>query len=151
RTSCAGSATRRAARCWPLRPTTASAASARCLRSAHRRTRSRRIRSTPPASRSTRWSSGCASWWRGGDGMARRAEARMTAPVAGDEVIVDLGLRSYPILVGEHVLGQVGSRVAALGYSGRCAVVTSEHVGTLYRDPVLESLRGAGFDPVVVE
>src|SRR4029453_9944355 len=33
----------------------------------------------------------------------------------------------------------------------RCAVLTSEQVGGLYRDPVVRTLRSAGLDPVVIE
>ena len=35
------------------------------------------------------------------------------------EVVVDLGDRSYPILVGSGILASVGPRLAALGYAGR--------------------------------
>jgi len=54
-------------------------------------------------------------------------------------------------VVGERLLEEVGARVAALGHRGRCAVVTSERVGALYRDTVLASLRNADVRPVVVE
>jgi 3-dehydroquinate synthase len=67
------------------------------------------------------------------------------------EVMVDLGDRSYPILVGSGILSSVGPRLAALGYAGRCGLLTSERVGALYRAPVLDSLRAAGFDPLVIE
>ncbi len=67
------------------------------------------------------------------------------------EIMVELGPRSYPVVVGAGVLGQLGGRLAALGYAGRCGLVTSARVGTLYRDPVIASLRAAGLDPVVVE
>lgn len=67
------------------------------------------------------------------------------------EVVVDLGDRSYPVLVGSGTLSSVGPRLAALGYAGRCGLLTSERVGALYRRPVLESLRAAGFDPLVIE
>jgi 3-dehydroquinate synthase len=67
------------------------------------------------------------------------------------EVMVDLGDRSYPILVGSGILSSVGPRLAALGYAGRCGLLTSERVGALYRAPVLDSLRGARFDPLVIE
>src|SRR5206468_2255832 len=51
-----------------------------------------------------------------------------------------------PLLVGDN-----GDRLAAAGYQGRCALVTSERVGALYREPVLASLGGAGFSPVAIE
>jgi 3-dehydroquinate synthase len=67
-----------------------------------------------------------------------------------EEVTVDLGPRSYQILVGSGLLRLVGPRLAALGHRGRCALVTSERVGGLYRAAVEASLRAADFDPVVV-
>src|SRR5437879_11573576 len=70
---------------------------------------------------------------------------------AAHEVRVDLGARSYPVVIGAGVLAEVGPRLAAAGYRGRCALVTSERVGTLYREPVVASLAEAGFSPVPVE
>ena len=67
------------------------------------------------------------------------------------EVVVDLGDRSYPVLVGSGILSSVGPRLATLGYAGRCGLLTSERVGALYCGPVLDSLRAAGFDPLVIE
>ena len=67
------------------------------------------------------------------------------------EVVVDLGDRSYPVLVGSGILSSVGPRLAALGYAGRCGLLTSERVGALYCRPVQDSLRAAGFDPLVIE
>jgi 3-dehydroquinate synthase len=67
------------------------------------------------------------------------------------EVVVDLGDRSYPVVVGSSILSIVGPRLAALGYAGRCGLLTSERVGALYRGPVLDSLRAAGLDPLVIE
>jgi len=67
------------------------------------------------------------------------------------EVMVELGDRSYPVVIGSGVLSTVGERLATLGHSGRCALLTSERVGALYREPVVAALRGSGFEPVVVE
>jgi 3-dehydroquinate synthase len=68
-----------------------------------------------------------------------------------EEATVDLGPRSYQILVGGALLRLAGPRLAALGYRGRCALVTSVRVGGLYRVPLEASLRAAGFDPCVIE
>jgi 3-dehydroquinate synthase len=68
-----------------------------------------------------------------------------------EEVTVDLGRRSYQVLVGGALLQLAGPRLAALGHRGRCALVTSVRVGGLYRAPVEASLRDAGFEPVVIE
>ena len=67
------------------------------------------------------------------------------------EVMVELGDRSYPVVIGSGVLASVGERLAALGHAGRCAVLTSERVGALYREAVVAALVAAGFAPVVVE
>src|SRR4029077_6780553 len=80
-----------------------------------------------------------------GPGVGRRRR------VIAREVMVDLGDRSYPVVIGPGLLAKVGERLAGLGYAGRCAVLTSERVGALYREPVVASLRTAGFDPEVVE
>ncbi|MFN8543525.1 MAG: 3-dehydroquinate synthase [Candidatus Binatia bacterium] len=68
-----------------------------------------------------------------------------------DEVTVELGARSYQVVVGSDLLGSLGSRVAALGFRGRCGLVTSARVAALYRDPAVRSLKMAGLDPVVIE
>jgi 3-dehydroquinate synthase len=69
-----------------------------------------------------------------------------------DETIrVDLGARSYDIVVGSGGLEGLGERLRALGFAGRCGLVTSDRVGGLYRRPVERSLRLAGFEPIVVE
>ena len=67
------------------------------------------------------------------------------------EIMVELGERSYPVVVGSGILRQVGNRLVGLGFVGRCALLTSERVGALYREPVVGALRAAGLDPVVVE
>jgi 3-dehydroquinate synthase len=67
------------------------------------------------------------------------------------EVMVELGDRSYPVVIGSGLLASVGERLATLGHVGRCALLTSERVGAFYREPVVGALRAAGFDPVVVE
>jgi 3-dehydroquinate synthase len=73
------------------------------------------------------------------------------AGTASEEVRLDLGPRSYPIVVGDGILDEVGPRLAELGFRGRCALVTSERVSGLYGPAVLASLRGAGLRPAVIE
>lgn len=55
---------------------------------------------------------------------------------------------SYPIYLGEGTLSQTGRYLADLGYRGRCAVVSNEPVGRHHAEPLLTSLRRAGFEPV---
>src|SRR5262249_52599301 len=99
---------------------------------------------------------------RGGRGRARvragrgtvRASAVSEAPTvrAGTEQVeVELGPRAYPIVVGSGLLDELGPRLAGRGLAGRCAVVTSERIGALYRDRVVDSLAAAGLRAMVVE
>jgi 3-dehydroquinate synthase len=71
--------------------------------------------------------------------------------VTAREIVVELGERTYPVVIGPGVLAQIGQRVAAMAVGPRCALLTSERVGALYRDAVVHSLRAAGLDPVVIE
>jgi 3-dehydroquinate synthase len=82
--------------------------------------------------------------------MAARP-AIVTTAARVEEVTVELGPRSYQVLVGGALLHLTGPRLAALGHRGRCGLVTSARVGGLYRAPVEASLRAAGLDPHVVE
>ena len=66
------------------------------------------------------------------------------------EIRVELGPRTYPIVVGGGVLAELGPRLAALGFRGRCGVVTNDRVAALWGEPALASLRAEGFDPLVV-
>lgn len=54
----------------------------------------------------------------------------------------------YSILLGPGLLKEIGLHLHALGFGGRCGVVTNPLVGSYYAEPVLDSLRRAGFDPV---
>src|SRR6266404_4767074 len=144
----------RRGRCWPAGAPGAIVwrASGSCSPSARRPTRSQRTRSTRRGSAWTRWWSACGRWWRDSEVVvARRAEARVIREQSGEEVRVELGPRSYPVVVAAGVLAESGPRLAAAGFGGRCALVTSERVGALYREPVLASLRAAGFAPAVIE
>jgi 3-dehydroquinate synthase len=68
-----------------------------------------------------------------------------------EEVRVELGPRSYPILIGTGLLGDVGARLAETGLRGRCGVITSDRVAALYRRPLEDALRAGGFEPTVIE
>jgi 3-dehydroquinate synthase len=69
-----------------------------------------------------------------------------------ETVTVNLGPRSYPIFVGRNLLTELGPMLRAHNFTvGRAAVVTDSIVGKIYRDRIVETLKAAGFDPVVVE
>jgi 3-dehydroquinate synthase len=63
---------------------------------------------------------------------------------------VNLGDRSYPIYVGEGILGRLGEFLQRVGSRGKVAVVTNPTVARLYLDPVNEALTAAGFESVSV-
>jgi 3-dehydroquinate synthase len=65
-------------------------------------------------------------------------------------VQVSLAERSYRILVGGGLLSRLGKECARLKLGRRCAVVTDEKVAPLHAAAVLESLKGAGFEPLLV-
>jgi 3-dehydroquinate synthase len=68
-----------------------------------------------------------------------------------EEVPVELGERSYGILIGEDLLGRVGERLRALGLGERICLVSTPPVFELYGAAVLESLEGAGFAVTVAD
>ena len=61
------------------------------------------------------------------------------------DLIVSLGARSYPILLGE--LDGLGAAVSARLRPGRCAVVSDSNVAPRYGEAACASLRAAGFEP----
>lgn len=62
---------------------------------------------------------------------------------------VELAERSYAIAYGD--LEGLGPRLAEDRRPSRCMVVTNPVVGPLYAEICLSSLRGAGFEPVLLE
>ncbi|MCI5850131.1 MAG: 3-dehydroquinate synthase [Sutterellaceae bacterium] len=58
------------------------------------------------------------------------------------EFRVDLGERSYPILIGEGLLGELGKRVEALSPK-RVVIVTNDTVGPLYLERAVSSFSGS--------
>ena len=64
---------------------------------------------------------------------------------------VDLGSRSYPILVGHGILSDFGRTYAARGLGSTAAIVTNPTVAPLYLDPVRAGLEAQGVTATVVE
>ncbi|HZC35087.1 MAG TPA: 3-dehydroquinate synthase [Chthoniobacterales bacterium] len=60
-------------------------------------------------------------------------------------VTVDLGSRTYQVLIGKGLLRTAGSLIQNLGFTGRAVVITDETVGRLYGKPLFASLAQAGF------
>jgi 3-dehydroquinate synthase len=67
------------------------------------------------------------------------------------EIPVDLGPRSYPILVGTGALAMVGAQLAKRGVGRRVVLVSDATIARLHGDPVHHSLIVAGFDVARIE
>jgi 3-dehydroquinate synthase len=73
----------------------------------------------------------------------------LTVKTEAEKVHVDLGSRSYDILIGRGIREEIGERLGALGLGGKVCLVTSPPVFDLFGREVLDSLQGAGFDVTV--
>lgn len=65
-------------------------------------------------------------------------------------VKVELGLRSYEILIGRDLLAGLGGRCQKLGLGTRCAVISDSNVAPHYAETTAKSLAGAGFQPILI-
>ncbi|MEM5470509.1 3-dehydroquinate synthase [Hoeflea sp. AS60] len=75
-------------------------------------------------------------------------------PTSPREIVrVDLGERSYDIVIGPGLIAQAGAEIAARNPGVRCAVVTDSNVAEAHLDALLESLAASGVDaaPLVLE
>ena len=74
----------------------------------------------------------------------------MTEPSSSTRrtVRVELGDRSYDILIGAGLIAAAGSEIAARLKGRRIAVVTDEHVAPIYLDPFMRSLSANGIEAV---
>lgn len=71
-------------------------------------------------------------------------------PVFIERVDVELGKRSYPILIGTGLLDQLGRVFRDHLFTQKAAlIVTDTHVGPLYLGRAAASLHGAGFTSVI--
>jgi len=73
--------------------------------------------------------------------------ARARAPAeAAHKVRVELGKRSYDILIGEGLIETAGTPIAALFPKARAAIVTDENVAAHWLAPLQKSLSAAGIE-----
>jgi len=63
-----------------------------------------------------------------------------------EKVRVELGERSYDILISSAWLGEVGETIRRLVPDEKVLVISDERVGPLYAEKVLASLHSSGFD-----
>jgi 3-dehydroquinate synthase len=64
-------------------------------------------------------------------------------------VKVELGARSYEILIGRDLLSELGQRCRKLALGARCAIITDENVAPHYANETIKSLEAAGFSPTL--
>ncbi|MGK2286846.1 3-dehydroquinate synthase [Pedomonas sp. V897] len=71
---------------------------------------------------------------------------------ARTRIDINLGERSYPILIGEELLDEAGAHLAPLLPRKRTVIVTDENVAELHLQRLLDSCAGAGIEaePVVL-
>ena len=62
------------------------------------------------------------------------------------EIPLDLGPRSYSILVAAGSLATVGAELATRGVGRKVVLVSDDEIARLHAEPVVRSLRQAGFD-----
>jgi 3-dehydroquinate synthase len=67
-----------------------------------------------------------------------------------ETIRVELGERSYDIVMGSNMLGSVGTSLEPFGFSPKVAIVSNPTVYPLYGDVVANSLKKAGFDVLTV-
>jgi len=77
----------------------------------------------------------------------------MTQTSLRETVGVDLGERSYDIVIGPGLIAEAGVQIAARNPGIRCAVVTDRNVAAAHLDALLESLAASGIEaaPLVLE
>ncbi len=66
------------------------------------------------------------------------------------EIRVELGERSYRIVIGSGILGKIGEQARDFGFSKRIGLVSNPVVHRLYGKAVEDSLRDAGFDVITI-
>ena len=63
-------------------------------------------------------------------------------------VEVDLGKRSYPIMIERGILKHIGSRLKKFPVGPQVLIVTDDIVASYYAEPVIASLQTAGFETI---
>ena len=63
-----------------------------------------------------------------------------------EEIIVELGSRSYPVRIGNGISTAIGAELNKIRAGNKIGIVTDENVEKLYLKPIVDSLESAGFD-----
>lgn len=82
--------------------------------------------------------------------FAPRPNPPPDAPAHIETLRVELGDRSYDIVIGSGLLAEAGKRVAALAPGAACAIVTDKNVAALYLPALEASLKSAGLRSVAI-
>ena len=82
-------------------------------------------------------------------GLTVEEVAERVIKLLGEKIAVRTPTGSYPIHLGNGLLARVGELAWERGLRGKVALVTNPTVGELYASPVAESLREAGFEPLI--
>ncbi|MFQ5597712.1 MAG: 3-dehydroquinate synthase [Nitrospiria bacterium] len=64
---------------------------------------------------------------------------------------MDLGEKSYEVLIGHGAIDRLGGYLRKISIQGRIAVMTHPKINRLYGERVRKSLRVAGYDPLTIE
>ena len=83
--------------------------------------------------------------------VAERVIELLRSEVAMERIPVRTPGGGYEVHLGRGLLARVGDLARRRGLRGRAALVTNPTVGGLYAPAAVESLRKAGFDPLVIE
>lgn len=67
-----------------------------------------------------------------------------------EKVRVELGERSYEILIGRGILHLIGERLLRFSLGQKTGIVTNPVVSELYGEKILSSLKKEGFDPYLI-
>lgn len=67
-----------------------------------------------------------------------------------EKVRVELGDRSYNIIISDNILDDIGENLKSFGFSPRIAIVSNPTVFSLYGERVLDSVRKAGFNAITI-
>ena len=67
-----------------------------------------------------------------------------------ERIKVDLDSRSYEIIIGQDILGQIGAAVKRLNLTPKILIISNASIAGLYADKIKDSLEQAGFEVKVV-
>lgn len=66
------------------------------------------------------------------------------------ELTVDLGARSYKIIIGADILGRIDEQLREFHYSPKSAIISNPTVYALYGEQLHRTIQSAGLEPITV-